>query len=84
MADTTSKPVESKPAALDWAKAKAHIELVTKAALENAGKNNHNPYNWLRDNVSELQKKVNDVKQQTQELYNTILALPSKPDTRIK
>jgi len=68
---------------IDWAKAKAHIETVVKAALLNAGKVNHNPYSWLRDNVSKLQVESNDIKLRSPGLYASIMALPTTPDTRV-
>jgi hypothetical protein len=69
---------------IDWDKAKNHLASVKKAAMENAGKEGHNPFIWLRDNVDKLDKQLADVPGRTPALHASILALSLTPNTATK
>ena len=69
---------------LDWNKAKNHLGAVKKAAMENVGKEGHNPFFWLRDNTDKLDKQLADVPNRNAGLYTNILALSLTPNTATK
>ena len=94
--EDSSKPTvgEAKPRAQastqSIAKVKEHFDIVKLAALKNAGKPGHNPYNWLRDNVVPYEKKIeaiekNLVHEGATPLYedevSACLAITTSPDT---
>lgn len=67
----------------DWKKAEEKIEAVCKEALNNAGKNNHNPYLWIGEVIEPLRNRMADLTKRDPALYDSIMKLPEKPDTRI-
>ena len=75
-----SEPTKIPEFKFDAEKAKAHIETIKEHLKQFVGKQNHNPFLWIKDHLEPLVQRLEDG-EKTKELFEAILSLKKEAPT---